>query len=108
METEKTALLFKALGDENRLRILKLVSQGEDLCACRILDELDITQPTLSHHMKILKDAGLITLPEDATVEGSSLTVLDIVDNPKHLNILEALSAYSVFERNRHSNSRLV
>ena len=60
METEKTALLFKALGDENRLRILKLVSQGEDLCACRILDELDITQPTLSHHMKILKDAGLI------------------------------------------------
>ena len=61
METEKTALLFKALGDENRLRILKLVSQGEDLCACRILDELDITQPTLSHHMKILKDAGLIS-----------------------------------------------
>ena len=55
METEKTALLFKALGDENRLRILKLVSQGEDLC------ELDITQPTLSHHMKILKDAGLIS-----------------------------------------------
>ena len=61
METEKTALLFKALGDENRLRILKLVSQGEDLCACRILDELDITQPTLSHHVKILKDAGLIS-----------------------------------------------
>ena len=53
METEKTALLFKALGDENRLRILKLVSQGEDLCACRILDELDITQPTMSHHIKI-------------------------------------------------------
>lgn len=47
METEKTALLFKALGDENRLRILKLVTQGEDLCACRILDELDITQPHL-------------------------------------------------------------
>lgn len=37
----------------------------------------------------LLKDAGLITLPADATVEGSSLTVLDIVDNPKHLNILE-------------------
>ncbi len=37
----------------------------------------------------LLKDAGLITLPADATVEDSSLTVLDIVDNPKHLNILE-------------------
>ncbi|WP_172134972.1 metalloregulator ArsR/SmtB family transcription factor [Adlercreutzia sp. ZJ473] len=60
MDLEKTALLFKALGDENRLRILELIAAKEDLCACRILDELEITQPTLSHHMKILKDAGLV------------------------------------------------
>lgn len=62
METEELALLFKALGDENRLRILELVSQEEDICACRILDEFNIAQPTLSHHMKILKDADLVNV----------------------------------------------
>lgn len=62
METEKLSLLFKAFGDENRLRILELVSQEEDICACRILNEFNIAQPTLSHHMKILKDAHLVNV----------------------------------------------
>ena len=57
---KKTALIFKALGDENRIRILKLLGSGEK-CACRLLEEIDVTQPTLSHHMKILCDAGLVT-----------------------------------------------
>ncbi len=64
---------------------------------CKSLDELaDGATVTITNDpsnetraLFLLKDAGLITLPEDATVEGSSLTVLDIVDNPKHLNILE-------------------
>lgn len=56
---KKTALIFKALGDENRIRILKLLRSGEK-CACRILEELSITQPTLSHHMKILCDSELV------------------------------------------------
>ena len=58
MEEQKAAALFKALGDENRIRILKLLCSGEK-CACRLLEELNIRQPTLSHHMKILCDAGL-------------------------------------------------
>lgn len=59
--TEKNiALIFKALGEENRIRILKLLDGGE-MCACRLLEELNIGQSTLSHHMKILCDAGIVT-----------------------------------------------
>ena len=56
---KKIALCFKALGDENRLRVLRLLRNGE-CCACQLLAELNITQPTLSHHMKILCDSGLV------------------------------------------------
>ena len=51
--------LFKALGDANRLMIVDMLSCGE-LCACRILERFDITQPTLSHHMRILCGCGLV------------------------------------------------
>lgn len=61
MDIEKAAAFFKALGDENRLKIMGLLTSNDDLCACRILDELEVSQPTLSHHMKILKDAGLVS-----------------------------------------------
>lgn len=52
-------LIFKALSDENRLKILSLLSD-EEICACKILEKLNITQPTLSHHMKILCKYGLV------------------------------------------------
>jgi len=51
--------LFKALADSNRLMIVDMLSCGE-LCACVILEKFDITQPTLSHHMKILCGCGLV------------------------------------------------
>ena len=54
------ACVFKALSDENRIRILKILHSGEK-CACKLLEELNIRQSTLSHHMKILCDAGLVT-----------------------------------------------
>ena len=53
------AYVFKALGDENRIQILKMLLTGEK-CACRLLDKLNITQPTLSHHMKILCDIRIV------------------------------------------------
>ena len=59
MEAHQAALIFKALGDENRIRVLRLL-QGGEKCACKLLEELNISQPTLSHHMKILCDAGLV------------------------------------------------
>ena len=52
--------LFKALADANRLMIVDMLSCGE-LCACHILEKFHFTQPTLSHHMKILCDCGLVT-----------------------------------------------
>ncbi len=59
MDEKKMALIFKAFCDENRIRILKMLTSGEK-CACKILDELNVTQPTLSHHMKILCDSGIV------------------------------------------------
>ena len=55
----ENAKVFKAFCDENRLRILELLRSGEK-CACVLLDDLHITQSTLSHHMKILCDAGIV------------------------------------------------
>lgn len=50
----------KAFTDESRVRVLELLCDGEQ-CACVLLDDLKIKQPTLSHHMKILCDSGLVT-----------------------------------------------
>lgn len=55
----KTAVIFKAFCDENRIKILQLLKGGEK-CACMLLEEMNITQPTLSHHMKILCDSGIV------------------------------------------------
>lgn len=58
------ALLLKALGDETRLKIFHMLSKGE-LCACNLLEEFNITQPTLSYHMKILCESGLVNGRKD-------------------------------------------
>ena len=57
---QEYARAFKALSDPNRLMIVDMLSCGE-LCACVILEKFRITQPTLSHHMKILCGCGLVT-----------------------------------------------
>ena len=59
LDEKKTAAIFKAFCDENRIRILKLLRTGEK-CGCRLLEEIHVTQPTLSHHMKILCDSGVV------------------------------------------------
>ncbi len=58
------ALLCKALSDANRLRIVRMLSGGE-MCACKLLERFEITQPTLSHHMKTLCDCGLVDVRKD-------------------------------------------
>lgn len=59
-----SAKFFKALGDENRLRVLELLMSGEK-CACNLLEEMKISQPTLSHHMRLLCDAGIVQSRKD-------------------------------------------
>jgi len=56
---EKYVPIFKALADETRLRIVEMLSCGE-MCACDILESFQITQPTLSYHLKILTDSGIV------------------------------------------------
>ncbi|MGP3636540.1 ArsR/SmtB family transcription factor [Streptomyces sp. 24-1644] len=61
-ESVRTATMFKALGDPVRLRLFSLVAshEGGEACVCDISD-VGVSQPTVSHHLKKLKDAGLLT-----------------------------------------------
>lgn len=59
MTTIDIPLICKALGDANRLQIVQMLADGEK-CGCKLLEKFEITQPTLSHHMKILCDCGLV------------------------------------------------
>ena len=58
------ARVFKAFCDENRLMILEMLQSGEK-CACVLLEKLEIAQSTLSHHMKILVDSGIVSARKD-------------------------------------------
>lgn len=64
MTSEQVSDICKALGDPNRLKIIQLLVNGE-LCACKLLEAFNISQPTLSHHMKILEACGLINSRRD-------------------------------------------
>ena len=59
LDYEVNAKIFKALSDPNRLKIIDILSCGEK-CACDILENFEFTQPTLSHHMKVLLDCKLV------------------------------------------------
>ncbi len=64
LSNQMKARIFKAFGDENRLTILNLLHSGEK-CACKLQEALAISQPTLSHHMRVLLDAGLVNARKD-------------------------------------------
>ena len=75
-----TAKLLKAISEAKRLRIVDMLSCGE-LCACEILEAFQITQPTLSHDMKVLIDAGLVRCRREGkniyyTLDKAALTAL--------------------------------
>ena len=61
-QAEQVAPLLKALADPVRLRLMSLVAShpGGEACVCDLGDEFDLTQPTISHHLKVLHDAGLL------------------------------------------------
>ena len=61
-EAEATADIFKALADPARVRIVNLLATtGEPTCVCHLIEPLGLSQPTVSHHLKKLLDAGLVT-----------------------------------------------
>ena len=59
-----TAKRLRAMSDPKRLRIVDMLSCGE-MCACKILEKFQITQPTLSHDMKVLAEAGIVNQIRD-------------------------------------------
>lgn len=64
MIREEVAEICKAMSDVNRLKIIEMLTQGEK-CGCNLLEELQVTQPTLSHHMRVLGDCGLVSSRKD-------------------------------------------
>lgn len=57
---DEGARLFRALADESRLAIIRQLAEQGEVCACDFLACCDIAQPTVSHHLKVLRDAGLV------------------------------------------------
>ncbi|MCW4385656.1 metalloregulator ArsR/SmtB family transcription factor [Salinibacterium sp. SYSU T00001] len=62
-EAEQLARVFKALGDPTRVRLLSLIAggQGGEACICDLTEPVGLSQGTVSHHMKLLTEAGLVT-----------------------------------------------
>jgi len=79
--------MFKALADTSRLEIVDMLSCGE-LCACKILERFNITQPTLSHHMKILCDCGLVVGRKEGKWTYYSLVPARVQDMKNYLCLI--------------------
>ena len=71
MNYEETSRRLKAMSDPKRMKIIHLLSKGT-LCACEVLEHFDFTQPTLSHHMKVLENAGIVEVRKKV----SGITIL--------------------------------
>jgi len=62
-ERERMVAAFRALGDATRLEIFRLLAaQSEPVCVCDVVERFDFSQPTISHHLRILREAGLVTV----------------------------------------------
>jgi ArsR family transcriptional regulator len=68
-EAADLAQVLKALGDPVRLRLLSMIGahEGGEACVCELTDAFDLTHPTISHHLKVLRDAGLIACERRGT-----------------------------------------
>lgn len=85
------ARIFKAFCDENRLMILALLRSGEK-CACVMLEDLKISQSTLSHHMKILCDSGVVVGRKEGKWTHYSLSQNGVYRAKTHLDALTTVS----------------
>jgi len=54
------AIRFKALADPTRLRLISMIAAAGDVCGCELVEPLGLSQPTVSHHLKVLYEAGLL------------------------------------------------
>ena len=96
------AKVFKAFSDEKRLAILEMLRNGEK-CACQILDDMNIGQSTLSHHMKILTESGVVESRKDGkwtyysiSTEGSQIAYELLLSITKKSNTDSSTSSCSL------------
>jgi ArsR family transcriptional regulator len=61
------APLFKALGDPVRLRLMSMIASTDEVCVCDLTDAFDLSGPTISHHLRVLREAGLVESERRAT-----------------------------------------
>jgi ArsR family transcriptional regulator len=59
-ERDQLAAQFKALADPTRVAIINSLASADEVCVCNLTERFDLSQPTISHHLKILRDAGLV------------------------------------------------
>jgi DNA-binding transcriptional ArsR family regulator len=78
--SRKQSKFFKALSDEKRIRILKLLTVRE-MCVCELMVALDTTQPNLSHHLKILENQGLVNRRKEGKWAYYSITNSKIIEH---------------------------
>ncbi|MCL6628355.1 MAG: metalloregulator ArsR/SmtB family transcription factor [Armatimonadetes bacterium] len=57
---DRIDIVFKALADPARIRIVEVLSTSDEMCVCNIMKQLGMTQPAVSHHLSVLKNAGLV------------------------------------------------
>lgn len=82
---QRVLAVFKALADGTRFDVFRLIAaQPEAICACDIVDRFDVSQPTIAHHLKVLREAGLVTVSRQGVwayygVDSSGMDLLDAV-----------------------------
>ena len=88
MNSSEAALICRALSDANRLQIVELLTMGEQ-CTCELQEHFHITQPTLTHHMTILSDCGLLKSRKDGRKTFYELNCINLTDFRKFIAGLE-------------------
>lgn len=98
MSNKEAAKIFKAFSDERRLEILTLLVRGER-CACKLLEEVSISQATLSHHMRILCEADVVISRKDGKwihysinqegIETAKGILSELVDNDTYNKVFD-------------------
>ena len=99
-----TAQIFKALGDETRLRIMALLLGSQELCVCDLMAALDLPQSTVSRHLSYLRNAGLV----DDRRQGIWMYYTINKGSTEHASILSDLLSAMLFEQERAAQDKLL
>lgn len=102
MTREEVSLICKAMSDANRLRVIEMLTAGEK-CGCELLEELHVTQPTLSHHMKVLSDCGLVSSYKEGKWHHYSINCERFIEFKNHINSISCCGTKETPEKDERS-----